>query len=248
MLKHYVAPPLGSHLVRFQYDQSLMAQITLAKTLWLQGRAADALALVDDMLNAALKLEHTLSLAHVLSDAACFVALWTGSLDIAERYICMLRAHTKLHSLDVWRTYADVFEGDLLIRRHRPEEGIPLLKTAIQSLRNGGFVLYDSVFAGVLAEGQIACGAFDDAESGVSQALRRCETSGEAWCVPELLRVRAQVPAARGFVAGAVHLLDSALTRANAQGAIAWQRKIVTDLSIIKRGRSDGWLLRPPSH
>jgi len=175
-----------------------------------------------------------------LSDAACFVALWTGNLTVAERYIGMLRAYTRLHSLDVWRTYADVFEGDLLIRRGRPEEGTALLKTAIQSLRKGGFVLYDNVFAGVLAEGQIACGRLDDAETNVSEALNRCETSGEAWCVPELLRVRAQVRVAQGFAAEAVCLLDAALKRANSQGAIAWKRKITTDLDIIKRERSDG--------
>jgi predicted ATPase len=202
MLRRYMEPARGSHLVRFQYDQKLLAQIVLSKTLWLQGHSDDAMALVDEMLNAALKLDHTLSLAHVLSDAACFVALWTGSLDTAAEYINMLRAYTKLHALDVWRTYADAFEGNLLIRRGQPAEGVALLKSAIKSLRQGGFVLYDNTFAAALAEGQLACNAADDAETTVLEALNRCEVWGEAWCVPELMRIRAQALAKRGPARG----------------------------------------------
>jgi predicted ATPase/DNA-binding winged helix-turn-helix (wHTH) protein len=233
MLQHYVAPAQRSHLVRFQYDQKLMAQITLARTLWLLGHTDDAVALVDHMLDDALKLDHVPSLAHVLSDAACFVALWTGNLDLAERYIGMLRAYTMLNSLDVWRTYADAFEGELLIRQHRPAEGIALLKTAMRSLQDGGFVLYNSIFAAVLAEGQLACGAYDDAEASVLEALTQCEASGEAWCVPELMRIQAQVSKACGSGSAAAQQLSAALELADAQGALAWKRNLRTDLAQI---------------
>ena len=41
--------PQQSHLVRFQYDQRLTAQAILARNLWLQGYADQALALVPQM-------------------------------------------------------------------------------------------------------------------------------------------------------------------------------------------------------
>ncbi|HEY2049760.1 MAG TPA: winged helix-turn-helix domain-containing protein, partial [Caulobacteraceae bacterium] len=62
--------PRRSHLVRFQYDQRLTAQITLARDLWLQGYADRALALVEQMIADAQALDHTLTLGAVVCDAA----------------------------------------------------------------------------------------------------------------------------------------------------------------------------------
>ena len=139
-----------------------------------------------------LALEHTLTLAHILSDAACFIALWAGDLPLAARYTKMLREHTTLHALDVWRTYADAFEGEILIRQQNPLDGIVALQRAIRSLEATGFVLYNAAFEGVLAEGLLACGRYDEADTLVSSTLARCRASGEAWCTPELMRVRAR--------------------------------------------------------
>jgi len=44
---------------------------------------------------AAVSIHHTLTLAHVLSDAACPVALMIGDLELAERYTAMLHEQTK---------------------------------------------------------------------------------------------------------------------------------------------------------
>src|SRR5216683_1912110 len=86
MLERYAPPPQRSHLMRFQYDQRLVAQITLVRGLWLQGHAEQALVLVEQMITEGLALEHILTLAHILSDAACFIALWAGDLPLAARY------------------------------------------------------------------------------------------------------------------------------------------------------------------
>jgi hypothetical protein len=96
MLECYAPPPQRSHVVRFHYDQRLTAQITLVRGLWLQGHADQALVLVEQMVTEGLALDHTLTLAHVLSDAACFIALWAGDLPLATRYTKMWRDHTTL--------------------------------------------------------------------------------------------------------------------------------------------------------
>ncbi len=53
----------------------------------------------------------------MLSDAACFLALWSGDLALAERYTRLLRVHTAAQALDVWHTYGDCFEGEIRLRR-----------------------------------------------------------------------------------------------------------------------------------
>ena len=70
----------------------------------LQRHADQTLALVKQMIAEPLVLRHTLMLAHVLPDAARFMALSAGYLPLTARYTKMLREHTTLHALSVWRT------------------------------------------------------------------------------------------------------------------------------------------------
>ena len=230
MLERYAPPPQRSHVIRFQYDQRLTAQITLVRGLWLQGYADQALVLVEQMIAEGLALEHTLTLANILSDAACFIALWAGDLPLAARYTKMLREHTTLHALDVWRTYADAFESEILIRQENPADGIVSLQRTIRSLAAAGFVLYNAAFEGVLAEGLMACRRHDEADTIVSSALARCQASGEAWCVPELMRVRALSLAMRERTEEAIGLIVDGLEIARSQGALAWELKLASTL------------------
>jgi predicted ATPase/DNA-binding winged helix-turn-helix (wHTH) protein len=230
MLERYEPPPQRSHVTRFQYDQRLTAQITLVRGLWLQGHADQALALVEQMVADGLALDHTLTLAHILSDAACFIALWAGDLPLAARYTKMLREHTTLHALDVWRTYADAFEGEILIRQDNALDGIVALQRAIQSLEATGFVLYNAAFEGVLAEGLMARGRHDEADTVVSRTLARCQASGEAWCTPELMRLRARSLAACGRTDEAISVVVDGLEVARSQGALAWELRLASTL------------------
>jgi predicted ATPase/DNA-binding winged helix-turn-helix (wHTH) protein len=233
MLERYASQPQWSHIVRFQYDQRLIAQVTFVRGLWLRGHADQALVLVEQLVAEGLALDHTLTLAHILSDAACFIAMWAGDLPLATRYTKMLRDHTTLHALDVWRTYADAFEGEILIRRGNVHGGIAAMHRAIRSLEATGFVLYNAAFEGVLAEGLQACKRHDEADRTVSSALARCQDSGTAWCVPELMRVRALSLAARERVSEASGLLTDALEIARSQGAVAWELKLASTLAGI---------------
>jgi predicted ATPase len=238
MLERYTPPPQRSHVIRFQYDQRMTAQIILVRGLWLQGHADQALVLVEQMIAEGLALKHTLTQAQILSDAACFIALWAGDLPLAARYTKMLREHTTLHALDVWRTYADAFEGEILIRQGKAHDGIATLRRAIPSLEAAGFVLYNTAFEGFLAEGLMACKRHDEADAIVSGALARCQGSGEAWCVPELMRVRALSLAARERTAQAIGLLFDALEIARSQGALAWELTLASTLAGIDNSGS----------
>jgi hypothetical protein len=197
--------------------------------------------LVEQMLAEGLNLEHTLTLAHILSDAACFIALWAGDMPLALRYTRMLREHTTLHALDVWRTYADAFEGEILIRQEKALAGIDPLRRAIRSLETAGFVLYKTTFEGILAEGLIACGGHDEAHRLISGALARCQSSREAWCVPELMRVRALSLSALGRTEEAITVVVDGLEIARSQGALAWELRLGSALVGIddRQGAAD---------
>ena len=231
MLELYESRP--SHLVRFQYDQRLTAQITLARDLWLQGYADRALALVERMIAEAQALDHTLTLGAVVCDAACFIALWVGDLALAARYTDMLKAHTS-PAYRGWHSLADGFEGEILIRQGQAEEGVERLGHAIQSLKSGPFCIYLTAFEGVLAEGLLATGRNGDARETVEAAIDRCIASGEGWCLAELMRVRALALAAANLVTKAVDVLADGLEIARTQGALAWELRLATTLAEIE--------------
>jgi hypothetical protein len=107
-----------------------------------------------------------------------------------------------------------------------------------KSLEAAGFVLYNTAFEGFLAEGLMACKRHDEADAIVSGALARCQGSGEAWCVPEFMRVRALSLAARESTAQAIGLLFDALEIARSQGALAWELTLASTLAGIDNSGS----------
>ncbi|HEY2049945.1 MAG TPA: hypothetical protein VGH03_11410, partial [Caulobacteraceae bacterium] len=209
------------------------AQITLARDLWLQGYADRALALVEQMIADAQALDHTLTLGAVVCDAACFIALWVGDMALAARYTDMLRAHTA-PAYRGWHGLGDAFEGEILIRQGRAAEGVARLQDALRSLRAGPFCLYNTAIEGVLAEGLLACGQVSAAQATVEGAIGRCRVSGEAWCLAELLRIRAMTLAGSNLKTEAVDVLADGLGVARAQGALAWELRLATTLAEIE--------------
>jgi tetratricopeptide (TPR) repeat protein len=231
MLRRYVPPAQRSHVARFQYDQRSTARITLARVLWLRGYTDQALRDIEDNLAEVTASDHTLSVAHVLSDAACFLALWRGDLDLAERYTGLLRAYTAAQALDVWNTYGDCFEGEIKLRRGKTALGLAQLRAGIDKLELAGFVCYQTAFLGVLAGGLRGGGQLAEAMATIDDALTRCERTGEAWCLPELLRLRGEILADQGHGDEAEQSFLKSLDIAHEQGSLAWELRTTASLA-----------------
>lgn len=234
MLDRYVPPTKQSHVARFQYDQRLVARITLARVLWLQGYADKALREIETIVEQACAIHHVLTLAHVLSDGACPIALMIGDLDLAERYTAMLHEQTRTHSLDVWNRYADAFAGEILVRRGDPAAGLDRLRGAIEALSQAGFVLYQTAFLASLSQGLMAAGQIPGALAAVDQAIGQCNRTGEAWMLAELHRIRGEIqlhaPEAAATGDGEASL-QHALEIARDQKAVAWELRTATSLA-----------------
>ncbi len=175
--------------------------------------------------------DHTLSVAHVLSDAACFVALWCGDLALAERYTALLRVHTAAQALDVWHTYGDCFEGEILLRRGQTAAGLALIRAGVDKLRTAGFVCYHTAFLGVFADGLRSAGHLSEAEAVIDELLVLCARTGEAWCLPELLRLGGEIHRDQGLFAEAEQALLRSLEVARAQDALAWELRTTVSLA-----------------
>jgi predicted ATPase/DNA-binding winged helix-turn-helix (wHTH) protein len=241
MLDSYERPKHRSHLVRFQFDQRITAHITLARVLWLQGYADQAMATVRNSIARAQALNHTLSLCNALAQAACPVALLAGDLPAVERFTTLLLDLTAREALDVWHAYGECFQGQLLLRRGAPDPGLRLLRAGVDKLREANFVQYLTAFLGALADGAAGAGQIAEARAAIDEALARCEDSEERWAIAELLRIRGEI-AMREDGSGATaeeHFLHG-LDWARRQEAPAWELRIATSLARLRRhqGRS----------
>lgn len=235
MLDHYVAPVNRAHTVRFQYDQRAVARVTLARVLWLRGFPEAALRTVEDTIASLEGGGHDLTLAHVYADAACPIALLSGDLDLAERWIGRLYELTKPASLDVWHTYADGFAGELALRRGAVEAGLARLRDVVERLEQTGFVLYRSAFLGTLADGQRLAGRPVEGLATVDAVLAECERSGEGWFTAELHRIRGELLLALGRDGAADEAFGRSLDVARRQNARGWERR--TSGSLTRRQR-----------
>ncbi|RWC27926.1 winged helix-turn-helix domain-containing protein [Mesorhizobium sp.] len=239
MLAAYQAPANGSHLARFQYEQRITARITLARVLWLRGKTEEALREIDNMVETALAAGHNLTICHALSDAACPVSLMAGDLPRAERYTEMLHRRTRDHALDVWHSYAECFEGDILIRTGEAATGVTLVREALDRLDRAGFYLYHTVFHSILASGLTTLGQEPEAMALLDGALSRCENSGEAWYCAELIRQKGEILAGQSSrLSDARALFERSMAIARDQGATILEQRSADSLATLSRPAS----------
>jgi predicted ATPase len=212
--------------------------------LWLQGYANQAFRCIEINVDDALSMNHRLSLCNALAQAACPVALLAGDLLAAERYTKMLLDQTASDEVDIWRTYARCFEGELNIKRGNLASGFQQLGAAIDELRRVRFVQYLTAFLGAFAEGLAVAGDARLAKATIDEAVERGEQSEERWYSPELLRIRGVVVLRRGADSAASvaeeDFLES-IRLARTQQALAWELRTTASLARLRReqGRVD---------
>jgi predicted ATPase/DNA-binding winged helix-turn-helix (wHTH) protein len=235
MLGRYVART--SHIIRFQFDQQLLAHSYHTRILWLQGFADQAMRTVESHLVAARTSDHPYSLFSGLLQTACPVALLAGDLTLAERYVKALMDLSARHDVELWTLGGRCFRGVLLIKRGEVGAGLELLRTAFARVPQNAFTLF---YTPILAEIADALGLDGKAGEGLSiidEALARSESDEERWCVAELLRIKGELILRENALQAASvaeqHFLQS-LDWAHRQGALSWELRTSTSLARLQ--------------
>ncbi|WP_342363123.1 ATP-binding protein [Terrarubrum flagellatum] len=240
VLEGYDRPTNSSDVVRFQYDQRILAQATLARTLWLRGFFREALAEVQRMYAEAEALDHVTTLSNAIVDAAFPLTFLQGDLVAAEAYCSRLREVTDNYGLDIWGTYAQCFKGQILVRSNYGEEGVRELRSGIAKLESAGFIVYRSGLLATLAEGLADIGQLENALKTVDKGIAHCNVTDEKWCLAELHRVRGLILAKKSDAsvsADAEKEFNEALRIARHQGAVAWELATTESFSIYLTAR-----------
>jgi predicted ATPase len=105
------------------------------------------------------------------------------------------------------------------------------MRSAIDELVRDRFLVRTPMYLGVLAEALLERGRSADADEAVEFAFTLQRHSKENWCLPELLRVKAQTMAALGERDLARAMLGRARENALTIGARTLELRIVNDMT-----------------
>jgi predicted ATPase len=234
MLTRPVSGTTRTHIIRFQFDQSVARRAFLSRILWLQGLPDQAMREAEDGVADAQSLRHSLSLCYALGQAACAIALLNGDMTAAQRNVSMLLEHSARHELPAWQSIGRCFSGMLNLKIGDHSSGLLLLGDAIDELGHAGFVLYRTAALNEYADALGRIGEITRAQMAIDEALAQSERTEELWCLPELLRVKGELlllEAAPAEVLLAERHFQKSLALARQQSALSWELRTATSLA-----------------
>jgi predicted ATPase/DNA-binding winged helix-turn-helix (wHTH) protein len=249
MLASYSAPVTSSHIIRFQNDQAIAARRVLVMVLWLQGYPDQAMTMVENAIAEALALDHALTLCNLLAQAGCPLALLAGDLAALRRFTGILIECAARHSLAVWIAYGWCFEGAIMIADGDIGGGMARLQQGGDALKGARFYQCYTPYLGLLAAAWAAAGDIAAGLAAIDEALARTESTGERWCLAELLRIKGELLRKTGDDAVAAVWFEKSLMNAREQGVRAWELRTALSLARLRiaqgRGNEARSLLTP---
>jgi hypothetical protein len=233
------APPTA----RLMVDPDVAAPALFARILWLQGFPDQATRTAEIAVRRAKSANHTISVCHALAQAACPVSLWTGDPLAAEGFVATLADLASRHALGGWITRAQCFEGALLISQGQLTRGAAIIQSAVPRMGAAGSVAESPAFLAVLAHGRGLARQWESGLAAINEALERSESTGERWCMAELLRIKGEPLLSPGAPdrSAAEEYFRQALEQARRQGALSWELRIGLSLCrlTVTQGRGD---------
>ena len=242
VVRHYVAP-IDRRLTAWgQFDQRVLARAMLARALWFQGYAEQAMDQARLSLEEAQRTNFPLSIGEALRVAVCDIALMTGDLETADQSITMLLEIATSRNAPFWGIFGRCLRGKLLVIRGEFAQGSALLRTELEFCERAGWPIWYSEFISALAEGLIGLGQVAEARGAVDKGLASADHGGERVYCPELLRVKGELLLRQGQSgSGAEQSFLAALCLARRQGALALELRAALSLARwrVTQGRHD---------
>jgi hypothetical protein len=219
----FLMPVTGAG-ARPQLEQEAIARSHLARVLWLQGLPDSALAMAREAVDVARQSMHDITICFCLH-GLCVIASWTDQRNEATDAAHALSDLATKHRLGLWAAWGRFHRNALAFangRRMPPDWREPMCGVPQLELM--------ATFSTDLLEPEI---------------VLRAEEGNARWCEPEVLRARGCHAARLETEQGkdqALALFGRALLLARAQGALAWELRVVTSLAAISDQPEETWM------
>jgi predicted ATPase/DNA-binding winged helix-turn-helix (wHTH) protein len=239
----FPATPGDRHGVIYYNPNRAVTRAMLARALWMQGFAEQALNEARLSLEELQGTDHPLQLCRSLYNGICRVATMTGDFATADREIArLIEAATGLNA-HLWETVGHFLKGQLLVERGEFAQGLLVLRDAFETCDRTGWHISYEEFKGALALGLAGTRRLDEALIALDDAMAadREGEDGHGWYAPELLRIKGEVllqqTADRSTLA-AEDCFNQAAQMAREQGALFWELRVA--LSVARLTVSQG--------
>ncbi len=228
----------ASRIARYKEERYVSIHTTLAFLTWLTGQPDRSYAMAREMAGRTGSTGQIMGQSNVLSLVLLPIALWHGDLAELERAAAVLRGNLRTRHIAIWEPVCRFYEaaGE---HAHGDASAACRMQDAVEDLLKDRFVLRTPMYLGVLAEVMLARGAVAEADRGIERALRQQQRYREAWCLPELLRIKARVAAARSDLGLARRQLGLAQAAASRMGARTFGLRIANDLASLPLPEAD---------
>jgi predicted ATPase/DNA-binding winged helix-turn-helix (wHTH) protein len=224
-------------VVRFGTDVRRSTQAFLARVLWLQGFADQALQLMETSLGEAEATGHAISQCYVLAIMACPIAFWVGDWAAAARYTVMLVDLSRQHVLPHWAAFGARFERVLAAKAGGLGDGSRPRSSRQEGAGDPNFSFRSLTGLMLLAEALGQVGRVAEAlalvEAGIEQFEASCFT-------PEVIRLKGELSLLQGMPgateSAGIHFRQ-ALDAARAYGTLSWELRAATSLARLLRNQ-----------
>ena len=243
VLNHYSATDHGRDIIRFrdvirfQTDVQVSARTFLARVLWWQGLADQAVRAAEMSIGEAQATGHALSLCYTLALAACPISLWVGNLTAATRYTATLLDLSRNHSFSLWSAFGSEFQrlsssSVAMSIEDRGNSSAGLDEVVQSNLRFRSLTGISQLAEALAMPGGWPKGS-RCSKQGWSSSKPGCYT-------PELLRLKGELFLLQGTPAAAETaegLFRQALDEARRQQALSWELRAATSLARLLRNQ-----------
>lgn len=231
-----------AHRIRFLYDEKMLANASLAQTLWLLGRPDQAMAAALRAQREAVELDHAPSLCYALSEAVCVIALLNGDMAALSQASAALTDATRRHGVSTWKARARMWAALPALRQGEVAVYEDVICPALADIGEAQFFISLTPFLSAVGLALGEHGRIADGLALVGPAIARAGVNQDATSLVELSRAHALL-SLMGGGAGAEQRAEDALAAAarsaREQGFLAWELRCALSLCALRLGRGD---------
>jgi len=225
--------------IYYNSNDHAVARAMLARALWMQGFAEQALDEARLSLKELQGTDHQLLLCRILYHGITRIATMTGDFATADREIARLIEVATGLNAHLWETAGHFLKGKLLVERGEFAQGLLVLRDAFETCGRTGWRLSYAEFKGALALGLAGTGRLDEALVALDDAVAadREGADGYVWYVPELLRIKGEVllqQASDQSAMAAEDYFNQAAQMAREQGALFWELRAALSVARLR--------------
>jgi class 3 adenylate cyclase/predicted ATPase len=176
-------------LFRMGHDPGMSSRCWAARTLWLLGYPAQALAHLHEALTLVQTLSHPFSLGSARLEAA-FIYQWRRDVPAVHEQADAAVTLSTAQGFTLWATWGTSVRGWARAMQGQGEEGIAEVRQGIAACQATGTALFAAYFYTLLADVAAHLGHTADGLQALAEAHTLVEQHEERWWEAEIYRLR----------------------------------------------------------